>query len=282
MPFGRLDDKANGNAKLLALSDPAWRMWGCALIYCQDNLTDGFVPDHAIHAFGVRAKNKELVADELCSALVPGKGPLWHHEKGGYRLHDYFDWNPSKVEVLKMRADAKDRIARFRDRQRKDIEHTTLPTTEQNALPPPLQNGEQHAHDVVRGSGDQRKGRADRSTAGALGGALPREHLSHTVCDDTFSRCVPAAVHDKLANLLAPKHNGDREAAKSALLTWYPTVWATLQPDFVMGDAFKFWQGHFDAAFASKTGPSNGAKSTVPGTKDTDRYLRDLRTGRRP
>ena len=63
---------------------------------------------------------------------------------------------------------------------------------------------------------------------------------------------MPDAVHRKLADLLAPKHAGDRDAAKAALQVWYPTVWAELQVGTVMGDAFKFWQAHFDAAFASK------------------------------
>jgi hypothetical protein len=60
-------------------------------------------------------------------------------------------------------------------------------------------------------------------------------------------------VHRKLADLLSPKHDGDREAAKAALQTWYPTVWATLPAATVMGDAFRFWQRHFDAAFATPT-----------------------------
>ncbi len=103
MPWGRLDDQANGSPKLLALSDPAWRMWGCALIYCQAQLTDGFIPEHAIHTFGVRAKDKTKVADELCAPQVPGRAPLWLRVEGGYQFHDYLQWNDSKDEVLAKR-----------------------------------------------------------------------------------------------------------------------------------------------------------------------------------
>lgn len=84
-------------------------------------------------------------------------------------------------------------------------------------------------------------------------GSLPRDHVSHALCDDRFSWCVPMAVHDHLAQQLAPKYGGDRQAAKSALKAWYPTIWAKLQPDFVMGDAFKFWRPHFDVAFVKRT-----------------------------
>jgi len=78
-------------------------------------------------------------------------------------------------------------------------------------------------------------------------------HLDHAACDDLFSYCVPAAVHRKFADLLAPRHGGDREAAKLALQAWYPTIWKAIPEGSVMGDAFKFWQACFDADFATPT-----------------------------
>ncbi len=80
-------------------------------------------------------------------------------------------------------------------------------------------------------------------------------HLNHIACDHSLSYCVPAPVHHKLAGLLAPKHEGNRDLAAEMLRAWYPTVWAGLMPGFVMGDAFRFWQSQFDAAFASATAP---------------------------
>ncbi len=101
---------------------------------------------------------------------------------------------------------------------------------------------------------DLQSARESRSRfGGSIIGRNP--HLDHAACDDTNSRCVPAAVHHKLADGLAPKHGGDREAAKAALLAWYPTVWATLAPDAVIGEAFKFWQKRFDATFANVEAP---------------------------
>jgi len=252
-------------------------MWGCALIYCQNNLTDGYIPEHAIHSFGVRSKNKDLLAKELCRSLVPGKGPLWHRTSGGYQVHDYLDWNDSKVEILKMRAGSKDRIAQWRKRHASNAEHPESTNGARNALQggvhPSLQGGEhpvlQHAHDVVRGSGSgdlqkeedrERRPRAARST-GVLSGALHRDHLKHAVCDSTFSRCVPEAVHAKLLNKLAPKHGGDREAASLALKDWYLEVWSSLTADFVIGEEFRFWQARFDERFSSKISPKYDPKS---------------------
>lgn len=120
----------------------------------------------------------------------------------------------------------------------------------------------------LAGAGGRETANGQRLTAngrgsGVFAGALPREHLTHVACDPTFSRCVPQAVHGKLVNALSPKHNGDRDAADRALREWYPTVWQALADDFVMGDAFRFWQGRFDAAFASKDAPSGSRFGSV-------------------
>jgi uncharacterized protein YdaU (DUF1376 family) len=120
-------------------------------------------------------------------------------------------------------------------------------------------------HDRARG----------RNGSGAMEGALPRDHRTHAACDASFSRCVPSAVHAKLVNHLAPKHGGDRAAAGDALHAWYPTVWASLPADFVMGDAFRFWQGRFDQDHASKDSASSRPQNTaVPGADETrKKYL---------
>lgn len=85
-------------------------------------------------------------------------------------------------------------------------------------------------------------------------------HLDHSACDVSLSRCVPSAMHRKLSDLLAPKYGGDRDATMDALQAWYPTVWATLPADFIMGDAFRFWQARFDAAFATPDPRSNSRR----------------------
>lgn len=291
MPFGRLHEEAAGDGKLLALSDAAWRMWGMALIYCQKNLTDGFIPTHAIYSFGVRAPNKEKVAEELCRVQVKDKAALWLKQKGGFQIHDYLQWNDSKVEILRMRTEGKERIAAWRERKR--LEHEGVQANVRNALQEGEHPPNNPIHPVVRGSGslEEKKsvgirpnGPALRST-GVQSGSLPGDHLHHVACDESFSRCVPRVVHVKLVNKLAPKHGGDREAAAAALQVWYPTVWATLPVDFVLpADDFKFWQSRFDAAFASvdlaaKFSRKDAEKSTVPGPDRTAEYLRRQRQG---
>jgi hypothetical protein len=59
--------------------------------YCQDALTDGFIPDEALPYLGV--KNAAQLADHLV------KAGLWHKEGDGYRVNDYLDHNRSASEV---------------------------------------------------------------------------------------------------------------------------------------------------------------------------------------
>lgn len=124
MPWARIDDRANGDAKLLALSDAAYRMWVCGLIFCQFNLTDGFIPSDAIGSFGVRAKNKAALVQELTRSNL-GKKPLWQPVTGGWHVNDFHDWNDSREDVLKKRQKGRDRIDRFRSKLNGPRRHVT-------------------------------------------------------------------------------------------------------------------------------------------------------------
>lgn len=329
MAFGRLHEEAAGDGKLLALSDAAFRMWACGLIYCQKNLTDGFIPEHAIAAFGVRgfdgaevmrarfdhlggaftARAKQMVgdvlramtttpstvADELCRPQLPGRAPVWERVAGGYQVHDYLDWNDSREEILAKREQSRNRRRRHDERGDGNAFRNAFGNADPSASPKGDPNADPNAggnaFPVVRGSSssDLQESGSSNSTqdrpgrrlgAGAAGpGASPRDHLRHAFCDVTFSRCVPAAVHDKLANMLAPKFAGDRIASAAALLKWYPTVLAGLPADAPIGDEFRFWQRHFDAEFVeagvvpARVAGAPAPVSTVPGVAATAKYL---------
>lgn len=90
-----------------------------------------------------------------------------------------------------------------------------------------------------------------RTRASVFEGSLPREHRDHVFCDPSFSICVPAAVHAKFIGPYARRCGGDREVAHDQLCQWYAKTAEALAADYVMGDAFKFWQPRFDAAFAT-------------------------------
>jgi hypothetical protein len=83
--------------KVLGLPAGAIACWLEGLCYAGQHLTDGAIPSQAVEVFRFRAGARALVA-----------AGLWHPlETGGYRIHDYVDYNPSRRTVLDRReADA--------------------------------------------------------------------------------------------------------------------------------------------------------------------------------
>lgn len=69
---------------------PSW-LWVCGLAYCQEGLTDGFIPKEALMYLGV--KNAVRLAGHLVTA------GLWHVEGGGWRVNDYLKHNRSAADV---------------------------------------------------------------------------------------------------------------------------------------------------------------------------------------
>jgi hypothetical protein len=170
MPFGRLHEEAASDNKLLNLSNAAWRMWGMGLIYCQRNLTDGFIPDDALQFWGIKGGGLKKVAEELCRSMVPGKAAVWAVVAGGFQVHDYLQWNDSKQDILDKRAATAARITKWREREaeRKAAAETLA---KQNALLARV-NASRNAFanepdvDVVRGRGTYKeKGVAEKIDA---------------------------------------------------------------------------------------------------------------------
>lgn len=113
MVWAKIDDHADEHPKLVALSDAAHRLWFNALMYCCRNLTDGFVPKNMLR--------------KLTSANAPGKltgelerQGLWESAEGGWQIHDFLTYQPSKVKVLAEREVTRKRVERFRNGQNAD------------------------------------------------------------------------------------------------------------------------------------------------------------------
>lgn len=201
---------------------------------------------------------------------------------GGWRLLNYEQYRErASAEEVRIKATARKR--RQREREAAASQNVTNVTNvplghdiaEASPSPPAeAKNAIARAEDA-----GPRKG----SGGSVLAGALPREHLSHAACDPTYARCLPSAVHAKLKNLLAPKFGGDRDQADDALRTWYPTVWATLPDEFVMPDAFKFWQARFDARWATADAAAGPRRSAVPNADESaERRRQDRLAGGLP
>lgn len=90
MTWVRLDDAFPEHPKVLALGDDyeagvALHVRG--LCYCARNLTDGHVPARMFRE------------DAATIARLVEVG-MWHEAEGGFVIHDYLDYNPSRAEAL--------------------------------------------------------------------------------------------------------------------------------------------------------------------------------------
>lgn len=123
MPWIRVDDHFDGHPKLAAVGPVGWGVWLAGLAYCNRNLTDGFIPYAAAEGIGGSWRVRIPVdgGEEVWSIdrgsgmhgqamdtqwvidLLIGAG-LWEPVMGGYRIHDYADFQPTKAQVIAERA----------------------------------------------------------------------------------------------------------------------------------------------------------------------------------
>jgi hypothetical protein len=94
MTWVKLDDRANEHDKQVNAGAEACWLWTCGLMYCnRQNRRDGFIPSLQLKALYVRFS--EAKAQKLASELV--KSGLWETADGGFRIHDYEQYQPAQV-----------------------------------------------------------------------------------------------------------------------------------------------------------------------------------------
>lgn len=91
MGWLRLDDAFGDHPKVIGLSDRAFRAHVMGLLYCARHLTDGIVPRAA--------------APKTAAIRELERAGLWTATRGGgWLIHDFLDYNPSKAETLDKRS----------------------------------------------------------------------------------------------------------------------------------------------------------------------------------
>jgi hypothetical protein len=96
----RLDDAGPTHPKAFRAGPAAWGFFVAALCYCNRTLSDGFIParDLALVFPGV----SQAQATKFCARLV--QVGLFEVAQGGWRVHDYLDFQPSAGDVRRLRA----------------------------------------------------------------------------------------------------------------------------------------------------------------------------------
>jgi hypothetical protein len=119
MAWIRIESSVARNKKFVKAGPaPSW-LWLCGLCYCQEGLTDGFIPREALPYLGV--KN----APQLAAFLV--KSGLWDEVEGGWQVHDYLSHNRSAAEVAELK-DRRGSGGKLGGRPKKNL-HGNLPIT---------------------------------------------------------------------------------------------------------------------------------------------------------
>ena len=135
MVWVRIDDSFAQHPKVLQAGPLAMALQVAALCYCNRNLTDGFVPWAVAQTLlpwqflepsdDVGRRRRVTVAvtsgmsgDDVTAEYVINlllESGMWEVEDGGYRIHDYPDFQPSREQVEKERKSTAERQERWRN-----------------------------------------------------------------------------------------------------------------------------------------------------------------------
>jgi hypothetical protein len=99
MAWVKLDDHFFRNPKVIMAGRDARDLYLAALCYCGSGLTDGLIPAGVLRVLGAEADIDDVKA--AAAALV--RVGLWHETEGGYEVHDYLNYNPTKERVIQTR-----------------------------------------------------------------------------------------------------------------------------------------------------------------------------------
>ena len=109
MTFAQLHDGFYRNAKVKRVDSVGKWMWVASIGYANEHLTDGFVP---VEALGELTELDSKPRAKVAAKLV--EVGLWETAEGGWKIHDFLNWNLSREQVLKRRAENLARVNKHR------------------------------------------------------------------------------------------------------------------------------------------------------------------------
>lgn len=267
MAWTRVDDDFIGHPKTVRAGKRLGRLglgrvlaiWLQGQAHANRYLTDGFLSREVVEDF---TNDPDPIA--VAQAMVEAR--LWDAAEGGFQIHDYLAYNPSREAVL---------LKREKDLQRKrgggsKPDHDDPPAPDSEPIPESFRSDS--ARNREGGSG-ARPGpipqtfRAD-STATRAGGSarpVPRSHHG-TVHHDTERNGTVVAPHlaplasrgridiawpgrppvpGRLHADFVEKLGGDQAEASRRLEAWYPVAAAAWADKPIGDDDFTFWRARF-------------------------------------
>lgn len=100
--WSKLDDQFYLNTKNATIDRDEQDLYMAGLVYCNGQLTDGFIPTAVVQMLCIWAKIPyEANAQAIANHLVEHR--YWENAEGGFMVHDFLDWNISKAEALELK-----------------------------------------------------------------------------------------------------------------------------------------------------------------------------------
>jgi hypothetical protein len=118
MPWFRLDDSFHSHPKVIAAGNEAIGLYVRCGSYAAEHLTDGFIREDIAVLYGAcdtgsRRNPGTGQPETLAQTLARTK--LWRRTRGGWRMPDYLEYNPSKQAVENDRKLKAERQKRWRE-----------------------------------------------------------------------------------------------------------------------------------------------------------------------
>ncbi len=253
MAYLMVETSVRTHWKFLAAGPAASWLWLCGLGYCQEGLTDGFIPMSALGFLGVEA------ASSLALALVEVR--LWEpvfegQPMTGWHMHDYLDHNKSAKAIralMRLRAGNGHRGGRPRKPSTKPsrlpIDETMMGNHSENPLLPSYRPTD--LSDRPPDAPSDARARYPREP-GLIDGAAIRRHGSHAWCANREGLCVPLFLHQEFVGKLG------RLTADAELRHWYGRTLESVADRPIGEDALVFWRNSFASWVGTVSSRPNG------------------------
>lgn len=148
MPWVRTEDDAPTHTKFFLSGVAAYGWWHAGLSYCNRELTDGFIPIRALalvfpgtHHDDILRLVEALVRERVLHTVSKGQRsgcphpncPRRQAHEDGYMMHDYFDYQPSRAEVMEQRRVRSVSGRKGGEKSRKTRKQVAYPVSEHGA-----------------------------------------------------------------------------------------------------------------------------------------------------
>ena len=249
MSWVKIDDQMADHPKFAGLdrfAPLALALQVRAFCYASRHLTDGFLPAGIIpglldgfESWGIETGGVRGMfavgsdGDEFdWPAIMVGAG-LWEQREGGYLIHDYLDYNPSKAEVLAQRKAAKRRMAERReDKPKRSTEKPkkfARSSEEVNRSPSPSPSPPELLS-------------KESPNLLAEDGLPSPERVK-----DAFNRlCAPALPLVRWLTAPRKQHIKARFASLDSMVKWEGLFARVARTPFLLGENDKGWKASFD------------------------------------